>query len=98
MRNDARLHQLDGLRGIAALTVVLYHYLSAFLPALTPDETANPHWLSDTPLAVIFNGPFAVVVFFVLSGFVISKSAHLREYFASHDSPSVFTLDNPNAG
>lgn len=74
--DSRRVSHLDGLRGLAALTVVIFHYLSAFVPALTPDETANPHWLSDTPLAVLFNGPFAVVVFFVLSGFVVSKAAH----------------------
>ena len=55
--------------------MVIFHYLSAFVPALTPDQTANSYWLSDTPLAVLFNGPFAVVVFFVLSGFVVSKTA-----------------------
>jgi peptidoglycan/LPS O-acetylase OafA/YrhL len=66
-----RLQRLDGLRGIAALIVVFFHYLSAFVPALTPDQTANPYWVSDTPLAVLFNGPFAVIVFFVLSGFAV---------------------------
>lgn len=74
-----RVNQLDGLRGVAAVTVVVFHYLSAFVPALTPDQTANPYWLSDTPLAVLFNGPFAVVVFFVLSGFVVSMAAHKND-------------------
>ena len=77
MRDDTRrLQHLNGLRGIAALIVVVFHYLSAFVPELTPDQTANPYWLADTPLAVLFNGLFAVIVFFVLSGFVVSKSAH----------------------
>ena len=80
MAYDAqRVNHLDGLRGIAAVTVVVFHYLSAFVPALTPDQTANPYWLSDTPLAVLFNGPFAVVVFFVLSGFVVSKAAYRND-------------------
>lgn len=80
MRGEARrrLECLDGVRGVAALVVVVFHYLSAFLPTLTPDQTANPYWLADTPLAILFNGPFAVVVFFVLSGFVISRSAVKR--------------------
>lgn len=77
MRSDARrLECLDGVRGVAALVVVVFHYLSAFVPALTPDQTPDPYWLADTPLAILFNGPFAVIVFFVLSGFVISSSAH----------------------
>jgi peptidoglycan/LPS O-acetylase OafA/YrhL len=76
MRSNARrLDCLDGVRGVAALVVVVFHYLSAFVPALTPDQTSDPYWLADTPLAILFNGPFAVILFFVLSGFVISKSA-----------------------
>jgi peptidoglycan/LPS O-acetylase OafA/YrhL len=57
----------------------VFHYLSAFVPALTPDQNANPYWLADTPLAILFNGPFAVVVFFVLSGFVVSKAARRND-------------------
>lgn len=73
-----RLHQLDGLRGVAALVVVVFHGLAAFAPALTPDLHADPHWIADVPLAVAFNGPFAVMVFFVLSGFVVSTAVTRR--------------------
>lgn len=79
-----RLRQLDSLRGIAALVVVLSHYLQtvpenirqllAFIAGkseawfwLTPWP-----WLRFTPLRVLVDGEAAVVVFFVLSGFVLA--------------------------
>lgn len=70
-----RLGYLDGLRGLAALSVVLFHFFSAFVPALIPDQTVTPWPISDTPFGILYNGDFAVIVFFVLSGFVISNSA-----------------------
>ncbi len=56
---------LDGVRGWAALMVVLYHTLHCFpVPALQPDNNRLLHFVSD--------GPLAVYIFFVLSGFVLS--------------------------
>lgn len=69
-----RLHQLDGLRGVAALIVVVFHYFSAFVPHLISDRFEPSHWLADSPISIFFNGPFFVTVFFVLSGFVVSRS------------------------
>jgi len=40
-----------------------------------PNETAHPYWLADTPLALVFNGPFSVSIFFILSGFVVAQAA-----------------------
>jgi peptidoglycan/LPS O-acetylase OafA/YrhL len=60
------------------LTVVLFHFFSAYVPKILPEQTANPWWGSDTPLAIFYNGGFAVSVFFVLSGFVIANSASKR--------------------
>jgi peptidoglycan/LPS O-acetylase OafA/YrhL len=74
-----RFDSLDGLRGVAALTVVVFHFFSAYVPGLLSDQTDTPWWGSDTPLAVLFNGGFAVSVFFVLSGFVIANSAAQRK-------------------
>jgi peptidoglycan/LPS O-acetylase OafA/YrhL len=73
-----RLAPLDGLRGIAALIVVCFHFASAFLPSLVPDQTDHPFWVADTPIGILFNGPFAVSIFFVLSGFVVAQSAAKR--------------------
>ncbi len=73
----------DGLRGIAALTVVVSHFVLAFLPFLL--QAFYPNWplgpvpdnlwcrLSQLPFVTIFyNGQFAVMVFFALSGYVLA--------------------------
>lgn len=75
----ARYESLDGLRGIAAMTVVIYHFASAYIPSILSQETSTPWLGSDTPLGVLYNGGFAVSVFFVLSGFVVSNSAAKRQ-------------------
>lgn len=57
-----RLLQLDGLRGLAALSVVLFHYTTRFDSTFKHSET----------LAISFPyGHLGVQLFFVISGFVI---------------------------
>ena len=72
-----RMAYLDGLRGLAALDVVITHFAAIFYPfALFGSDYPRQHaaealfWLS--PLGVVFSGRFAVCLFFVLSGFVLS--------------------------
>jgi peptidoglycan/LPS O-acetylase OafA/YrhL len=79
-RERGRLSSLDGLRGLAALVVVLHHTLLASEPTLAGPYNAGPFpadgsvgWLlTYTPLHILWAGPEFVVVFFVLSGFVLS--------------------------
>lgn len=61
-----RYLELDALRGLAASTVVFHHLL------LLWNHTRWYSLLSYTPLRLLFAGPQAVVLFFVLSGFVLS--------------------------
>jgi peptidoglycan/LPS O-acetylase OafA/YrhL len=63
-----RLRGLDGIRFCAALTVVIGHY---GLPALSGPGAGGLSRLVDQGLRAAFNGPAAVIVFFVLSGLVI---------------------------
>lgn len=78
MQSGTRLIQLDGLRGIAALIVVVFHTAAASAHWLTPEIQSNAHWIGYSPLAVFFNGPFAVAIFFVLSGFVVTDATVRR--------------------
>lgn len=73
-----RLQQLDGLRGIAALVVVVHHcvLVSPQLARLYEEHPEPPTGaaalLGYTPLHLLWDGPAAVTVFFVLSGFVLA--------------------------
>jgi len=72
-----KIEYLDGLRGIAAFVVVISHFVQIFYPALLKSEPNLIHntfepALSKTPVNLLYNGNFAVCIFFVLSGFVLS--------------------------
>lgn len=71
---------LDGMRGVAALTVVLSHIVAGFLPTVYfgKDAAEQTTWHSifaATPGFIVINGSFAVYIFFVLSGYVIAASS-----------------------
>ncbi len=67
---SGRFDRLDALRGFAAVTVVLHHCFRAH-------ENTNIGllwWFENTPLRLIVSGRPAVILFFVLSGFVLALS------------------------
>ena len=69
-----RLVPLEALRGIAALVLVVYHYLLGFdvtRVGILAGTLGERSWV-DTPLFALINGHAAVVCFFVLSGYVLA--------------------------
>jgi peptidoglycan/LPS O-acetylase OafA/YrhL len=78
-----RLRSLDGLRGVAALVVLISHVIltfPAFAAAVYNPDVRLPlgtlEWLATyTPLHLLWGGHEAVFVFFVLSGLVLTLPA-----------------------
>ncbi|GIL41731.1 acyltransferase family protein [Roseiterribacter gracilis] len=81
MDSSSRIDALDGLRGVAALCVVLGHTIAVAFPvigwgpipvgSLAAAQTAV--W--NSPLQIFCNGGPWVCVFFLLSGFVLTRAA-----------------------
>lgn len=68
---------LDGLRGLAALIVVVSHFFQVFAPSVFEGREEIEHFAFEgiaarTPFNLLFNGNFSVCLFFVLSGYVLS--------------------------
>ncbi|AJH03362.1 acyltransferase [Bacillus thuringiensis] len=63
-----RINELDSIRGLAAITVVFGHFC-LMLPSL-------PNSIKFSPLRFLWAGGEAVIVFYVLSGFVLSMALY----------------------
>lgn len=74
-----KINYLDGLRGIAAINVMIMHFFVALAPAMVYGSKYPSHFgsldsvFSTTPLGLIGAGNFSVCIFFVLSGYVLTQ-------------------------
>jgi peptidoglycan/LPS O-acetylase OafA/YrhL len=75
-----RLHELDGLRGWAALSVVMFHIFWEIFGVTTP-------WLRNPITGFFLDGDLAVAIFFILSGEALSSA-----YFAGRGESAVVRL------
>ncbi|QEI08643.1 acyltransferase [Pigmentiphaga aceris] len=73
-----RLAFLEGMRGLAAMQVLLLHYCAMVLPyAARVDDVRHvdaENWIAATPLFFLINGHVAVQLFFLISGTVLAAS------------------------
>jgi peptidoglycan/LPS O-acetylase OafA/YrhL len=67
---------LEALRGVAAITVLLWHSMLGFFPqwsGIFPGSWPQDRALIGQVWFGLINGPAAVILFFVLSGFVLTR-------------------------
>lgn len=72
-----RISYLESIRGLAALQVLLLHFLAAFAPDLVfslPAAAAVAGYIHLSPLYFLYDGYSAVYIFFALSGYVLTRS------------------------
>mgnify|MGYP003599671239 CR=1 FL=1 len=81
----SKLGYLDSIRGLACICVVLSHASLVFFPYIhaffgeVPEANGTQALIHNSPLTFLFSGTGAVYVFFVLSGFVLSRSMHNKD-------------------
>ncbi|HPF92242.1 MAG TPA: acyltransferase [Flavobacteriales bacterium] len=73
MSDSKHVTILDPMRGVAALAVVIFHYLGSILPTLRPNGVEH----------IVEYGKMGVQVFFVISGFVIPYAMQRGGYVRS---------------
>jgi len=90
--SDKRYRTVDGLRGVAAISVVIYHLTGNL-------ESSLSAWVPQQLLTIASYGYLGVPVFFVISGFVISLAISntniTLKYFGNFALRRSIRLDPP---
>ncbi|KAG8156490.1 hypothetical protein KVR01_013594 [Diaporthe batatas] len=73
-REARKTAYLDGLRGLAATIVFIEHFGLPFYPSIVGSNASEWSYLQLPIIRLLYHGSFAVSVFFVISGFVLSQN------------------------
>jgi len=83
-----RILYLDGLRGVLALIVFFHHFLYIYYPEVifggsyehfSQSGFTGLKWVALTPVNLLFNPGFAIHFFFLLSGYIQTKTFYETE-------------------
>lgn len=73
--DSKKITHLEGLRGLCCLIVVFDHCVNKFFPALRYTGVSKiKDVIAWSPLNLIYSGSPSVMIFFILSGFVLSNN------------------------
>lgn len=91
MEKQHKYLAVESIRGVACFMVVLSHLSLTFFPYLhasggKADYRTNPiqSLIHELPLGFFYSGTAAVFIFFVLSGFILSKVAFKNQNFSAN--------------
>ena len=87
VQSRGKLYQLEGLRGFAAFVVLLHHLRLTFFVEAAQTESARYGEVFGRIIEALFDGNFAVWLFWVMSAFVLSIRFH-----ASKDDSASYSL------
>lgn len=100
-KKSLNLKYLDGLRGWAAMVILIHHYVLIFFPpyiSAIPNDLVGQ--LLTIPLRIFVAGKFMIYIFFTLSGFVLVYRYFLvsgRRIIISSAARRYFRLMIPTA-
>lgn len=92
-RNDA----IDGLKGLAIIIVIIHHFALSFYPSiiagypqLTHTKAGIEMLIFKTPFSILFAGYFAVSLFFLITGYILSKKTIANIENKAYVSQAIF--------